>query len=63
MPEFTHADRNMIDAENALWNCREILVNIENAGAFTNKIGTLQEQVEFLAAQIRAYNDQFEVAE
>jgi len=63
MPEFTRADRNMIEAENTLWNVDALLCRTEHEGAFKSRFDALRDAVESLASDMREYNDQFEKEE
>jgi hypothetical protein len=60
MPQFTHADRNMIEAEMCVWNAAEVLSNIEQSGEFRNRIQACRSDLEKIAREMREYNDQFE---
>lgn len=60
MPEYTHADRCMIEAETMLWIVVDVLSIHEHSGAFADRIRDLQKQAEALAREMRDYNDQFE---
>lgn len=64
MPQFTYADRMLIQAEQSLWNVTEILKQEANTDhGFTAKIRELMQQASQLAGEIREYNDQWETAE
>jgi hypothetical protein len=64
MPQFTYADRMMIQAEQSLWNVTEILKQEANTDhGFTKQIRELMKQASQLAGEIRDYNDQFETEE
>lgn len=63
MPEFAHADRNMIEAENSMWNVYEILGSIETAGSWAPRIDGIRLLTQHVAEELRNYNDQFETAD
>lgn len=63
MPQFTYDDRCVVNAENTLWNVREMLNGLDHAGAWTDRIVELRKQVEVIAAELREHNDQFEESE
>lgn len=64
MPQFTYADRMLIQAEQSLWNVVEILKQEANTDhGFTKQIRELMKAGERIAAEIREYNDQFETEE
>lgn len=63
MPQFTHLDRCMIEAESMLWIANEVLSIREHSGAFADRIAEVQKQVQKLAEEMREYNDQFETEE
>lgn len=63
MPQFNHLDRCMIELEMCLWNANEVLSNVEYAGAFACKLSKIRADIEAVAAEVRAYNDKFEVNE
>lgn len=60
MPQFSHLDRCMIEAEQTLWIAVETLSMIEHSGAFRDDIGKVHKEVERIARAMRDYNDQFE---
>lgn len=60
MPQFSHDDRCMINAETTLWNALELLNQIENAGAFSDRLDGISIHLDKLASEMKAYNDQFE---
>lgn len=60
MPQITHDDRCLINAENTLWNALELLNQIESAGAFHDRIEEIGLQLDKLATEMREYNEQFE---
>lgn len=60
MPQFAHDDRQMIVAEATLWNALELLNQIENAGAFSDRLDGISIHLDKLASEMKAYNDQFE---
>lgn len=61
MPEYSYADRMLIQAEQSLWNVTEILRQEANTDhGYTKQIRELLKQSQQLAAEIREYNDQWE---
>lgn len=62
MPQFTNADREMLNAETSLWNAIEILDRLD-AGEWTHRIRDARERLIVIVRQLREYNDQFEEAE
>lgn len=60
MPQFSHLDRCMIEAEQTLWIAFETLSMIEYSGSFANEIGDVRSEVQRIAKAMRDYNDQFE---
>lgn len=59
VPEFTNADRMMIDAEARLW-CVAKLLDDQQAGAWETRINEVRNRAIDLAREMRQYNDQFE---
>lgn len=60
MPQFTNADRKMIEAESTLWIVWSMLDDIENAGEWDGAIEKLRDSARRTAEKIRTYNNQFE---
>lgn len=61
MPQYNHLDRCMVELEMCLWNANEVLSQVEHAGAFACKLSKVRLDIEAIATEVRAYNDQFEV--
>lgn len=60
MPQYTHLDRCMIEAEAMLWVVAHALGVREHSGMFADRINKIQQDVEQLAKEMAEYNDQFE---
>lgn len=60
MPEFTNQDRQMIEAEQTLWNVSALLDNVQGGGAWRKRIKELHESCVVVARKLQEYNDQFE---
>lgn len=66
MPEYTHAHKLLIMAEQAMWNVVEILNDQQRtceSNEFFSKMSVLEGQARALARELRDYNDQFETEE
>lgn len=63
MPEYTNNDRQMIEAEQAMWLVGAMLDNVQGGGSWRAKIKSLRDQCVEVARELREYNDQFEVEE
>lgn len=64
MPEFTNADRCMIEMECRMWTIRQMLVDAEdNCGGWNDRVRKLRIDAQKLAQELRDYNDQFECNE
>lgn len=63
MPEYTNNDRQMIEAEQAMWSVATMLDNVQGGGSWRKKIKSLRDQCVQVAGELREYNDQFEVEE
>lgn len=61
MPQFTHRDRMMVEAENALWSTREQLREaLQWSGAWSERVAKVVAEIGRIAIEMRDYNDQFE---
>lgn len=61
MPQFTYADRKLIEAEQTLWNAMEIVDSLRNTcGAWEKEVSALSNTIANIAGQMREYNNQFE---
>jgi len=60
VPQYEHADRCMIEAEQTLWIVHEALSQIEHSGSFTGRIQDCRREIEKIAKELLEYNDQFE---
>ena len=62
MPEYSFDDREMLNAEQSLWNVYEILKNTPSTShnKFSDRLKSIEIAVEELAIELRDYNDQFE---
>lgn len=58
--KYDHMDRCMIEAEQSLWVAREALCLIEHSGQFSDRIANIRTELEAVAKEMRAYNDQLE---
>ncbi len=65
MPEYTYTDKLIIMAEQSLWTVDHILreeaKSLDNE--FGRKIAKLQQDVQVIAKELQAYNEQFETEE
>lgn len=59
MPNWTYDDRNLLDAETSLWNAWKLLERPE-AGAWTDRMRKLRDELALLAKEIQTYNEQWE---
>jgi hypothetical protein len=53
----------MFEAEGVLWAAIEMLSAIEHSGTFAGRIEKTRKDISAIAAEMRTYNDQFEVPE
>lgn len=64
MPEFSNADRCMIETECRLWTINQMLIDSDgDCGAWDDRIREVRKTIKKLAEELRDYNDQFEVNE
>lgn len=60
MPQFSHQDRRMIEAEETLWNVVDLLNSLTEIGAFSGRVSAASRLIEVIAKELQGYNDQFE---
>jgi len=61
MPEFSSDDRELLGAEQTIWNVANLLDDAaKSSHGFTKQIAKLRDDALALARELRSYNDQFE---
>ncbi len=64
MPEWTYNDRMVVQTEQTLWNVVDMLQKeAQNDNGFRLQVEELYKAAQKLAAELRDYNDQWEVGE